>query len=131
MKGGRVKMEKRVSVLAISCLFLMALILVLGLSSTSSYAGTYQYTIESGSYEIVDAGDGNQEIKMEGFGQLLEPGKPKLPSKIFAIAIPLCVTADSVEVTGLGLVELFQAHKIAAASMVAPLSATEGISSRS
>ena len=99
-------MEKRVSVLAISCLFLMALILVLGLSSASSYAGTYQYTIESGSYEIVDAGDGNQEIKMEGFGQLLEPGKPKLPSRIFAIAIPPSTKVTSVEMEGVNRTEL-------------------------
>ena len=119
-------MENRVSVLTISCLFLMALILVLGLSSTSSYAGTYQCTIESGSYEIMDAGDGYQEIEMEGFGQLLIPGKPKLPSRIFAIAIPPGVTADSVEVTGIGLVEIPGTYKIAPAPMVAPMSATEG-----
>ena len=124
-------MEKRVSVFTISCLFLMALILVLGLSSTSSYAGTYQYTIESGAYEIVDAGDGYQEIKMEGFGQLLDPGRPKLPSKIFSIAIPPGVKVDSVEVTGAGLFELPDTYTIAPAPMVAPLSATEGVLKKS
>ena len=99
-------MEKRVSVLAISCLFLMVLILALGVSPTLSYAETYQYTIVSGSYEIVDAGDGYQEIQMEGFGQLLDPGKPKLPSKVFDIAIPPGVKVDSVEVTGVEFTEL-------------------------
>lgn len=91
-------MEKRVSVLTISCFFLMALILALGVSSTSSYAGTYEYTIESGSYEIVDAGNGYQEINMEGFGQLFDPGKPRLPSKIFTIAIPPGASVVSVTV---------------------------------
>ncbi|MCK5231365.1 MAG: hypothetical protein KAR13_13920, partial [Desulfobulbaceae bacterium] len=120
-------MEKRISALTISCLFLMAFILVLGLSSISSYAGgTYEYTIESGGYEIVDAGDGYQEIKMKGFGQLLDPGKPKLPSKIFSIAIPPGVKVHSVEMTGAGLFELPDTYTIAPAPMVAPLSATEG-----
>lgn len=125
MKGGRVKMEKKVSVVTISCFFLMALILVLGLSSISSYAGTYEYTIESGDYEIVDAGDGYQEIKMEGFGQLLNSGKPKLSSKIFAIAIPPGVRVDSIEVVGNGKIELPGTYKIIPAGMESPLDATE------
>jgi hypothetical protein len=84
---------------------------------------TYQYTIEAGSYKIVDAGDGYQEINMEGFGQLLTPGKPKLPSKIFFIAIPPGVSVDSVEVIGTGLTELPGTYNIAPAPMVSPLSA--------
>ena len=91
-------MEKRLNVFTISCLFLMALVFVLGVSSTSSYADTYQYTIEAGSYEIVDAGDGYQQINMEGFGQLFDPGKPRLPSKIFTIAIPPGASVASVTV---------------------------------
>lgn len=118
-------MDEKKSTFRISCLFLMALIMALGVGAKSTYAETYQYTIEAGSYEIVDAGDGYQEIEMEGFGQLLEPGKPKLPSKIFAIAIPPGVEVDSVEVAGTGLTKLPDTYRIAPALMVSPMSATE------
>ncbi len=117
-------MKKKISNLRISC-FLVSLILAMGLGAKVGYAETYQYTIEAGSYDVVDAGDEYQEIKMEGFGQLLEPGKPKLPSKIFSIAIPPEVKVDSVKVIGTGLTELPGTYKIAPAPMVSPLSATE------
>ena len=90
----------------IPCIFVMALILILGAGSRLCCADSYQYTLEAGSYEIVTAEDGYQEIKMEGFGQLLTPGKPKLPSKIFSIAIPHGVQVDSVQATGMELTEL-------------------------
>ena len=93
-------MNKTISTLRISCLFIIALFLALGVGAKITRAGTYQYTIETGSYEIVDAGDGYQEIKMENFGQLLDPGKPKLPSKIFTIAIPPGTDVVSVQVEG-------------------------------
>ncbi len=40
-----------------------------------------------GEYTIKQVADGDR-IYLEDFGRLLVPGKPKLPSKIFAIAIP-------------------------------------------
>ena len=48
---------------------------------------TITVTIPAGSYQITDTERG-QEITVEDFGYLLVPGKPALPSKIFAIAIP-------------------------------------------
>ena len=47
-------------------------------------------------YEIADARQGH-EILVEDFGYLLVPGKPKLPARIFAFAIP--PGAEVVEVT--------------------------------
>ncbi|MFQ6031906.1 MAG: C25 family cysteine peptidase [Candidatus Zixiibacteriota bacterium] len=44
-------------------------------------------TIPVGAYQIKDTEQG-QEIFVENFGRLLVPGKPSLPSKIFAVAIP-------------------------------------------
>lgn len=44
-------------------------------------------SVPLGDYSL-EAADGSQTISMTGFGQLLVPGKPKLPSRIFAIAIP-------------------------------------------
>ena len=43
--------------------------------------------IPLGDYEIRARGDG-QVVSLDGFGSLLEPGKPQLPARIFAIAIP-------------------------------------------
>ena len=64
-------MDKVIHLWKIPCLLFLALIIALGLAVSSTHAGTYQYTIEAGTYEIVDAGEGYQEINMEGFGQLL------------------------------------------------------------
>ncbi len=44
-------------------------------------------TIPVGAYDIQDMEQG-QEVLVEDFGRLLVPGKPSLPSKIFAVAIP-------------------------------------------
>ena len=44
-------------------------------------------TIPVGTYEIKDT-EQRQKISVENFGRLLVPGKPNLPSKIFAVAIP-------------------------------------------
>jgi hypothetical protein len=44
-------------------------------------------TIPIGSYQIKETPQG-QQVLVEDFGLLLVPGKPNLPSKIFAIAIP-------------------------------------------
>ena len=49
--------------------------------------GEISVTIPIGSYEIKNTDQG-QEVNIENFGHLLIPGKPYLPSKIFAIAIP-------------------------------------------
>jgi hypothetical protein len=43
--------------------------------------------IPVGNYQIVHA-DSGAEILMDGFGSLLVPGKPKLPARIYAVAIP-------------------------------------------
>ena len=44
-------------------------------------------TIPVGSYEIADTARGH-EILVEDFGSLLVPGKPRIPSRIFAVALP-------------------------------------------
>jgi hypothetical protein len=57
---------------------------------------TVSVKISSRSYEITATHQGH-EITIENFGYLLVPGKPILPSKIFAIAIP--PGAEVVEIT--------------------------------
>jgi hypothetical protein len=44
-------------------------------------------TLLSGPYSV-ERSSGNHEIKADGFGRLLIPGKPDLPSRIFSVAIP-------------------------------------------
>lgn len=118
-------MNKRCSPCFLSSLFSVALLLILiGGAHRVTHAQTYQYTIEAGPYRIVDVGKGYQEIHMEGFGQLLAPGKPKLPSRIFAIAIPPGVRADSIEIVGNGRVKLPGTYRIAPAPMVGASNAT-------
>jgi hypothetical protein len=50
--------------------------------------GVISSTISVGKYEIKSTDVMGSEIFVEGFGRLLIPGKPDLPSKIFSIAIP-------------------------------------------
>ena len=49
--------------------------------------GEISQTIPIGNYEIVNDEQGDR-VHVEDFGSLLIPGKPQLPTKIFAIAIP-------------------------------------------
>ncbi|MGB8657797.1 MAG: C25 family cysteine peptidase [Candidatus Zixiibacteriota bacterium] len=71
----------------------------LGASVSSSQPGLrdgeISVTIPVGQYVIENTTKG-QEISVENFGRLLVPGKPDLPSKIFAIAIPPGAKVDAV-----------------------------------
>ena len=96
-------MEKNCRLLAV---LLVGFVLAWVVGAKPAHGETYQYTIEAGEYVIEDLASGEQQIKMEGFGQLLKAGKPKLPSKVFAIAIPSGAQVVSVELTGLDAVEL-------------------------
>jgi hypothetical protein len=97
----------------------------MGLNAGIVIADTYEYTINSGSYEIKDAGDGRQEIMMEGFGQLLDPGRPKLPSKIFNIAVPPDSSVLDVRIAVASGQALPGTYNIAPSLMESPLDATE------
>ncbi len=97
------------------CLSVSAMALLMGMGGVAAFAETYQYTIESGDYEIEETQAGTQEIKMEGFGRLLIPGKPNLPSRIFTISIPPEMVVVSVDVEGIGPVQLDGTYQIAPA----------------
>jgi len=56
--------------------------------------GVVSTTVSVGDYSIMDTAAG-QRISAEGLGQLLIPGRPVLPAKIFSVAIP-----PGAEVTG-------------------------------
>ncbi len=66
--------------------------------------GEISVTIPVGSYQIKDTETGNK-VWVTDYGRLLVPGKPNLPSKIFAIAIPPgAVVADVTFDIGQGIV---------------------------
>ncbi|MGB2769367.1 MAG: hypothetical protein WBC88_06550, partial [Candidatus Zixiibacteriota bacterium] len=49
--------------------------------------GVISVSVPIGTYEIKHTQLG-QEVTVENFGRVLVPGKPNLPAKIFAVAIP-------------------------------------------
>jgi hypothetical protein len=57
------------------------------INNNSEMNGEISVVIPVGDYKIENTGQGNY-VSADGFGQLLVPGKPNLPSKIFSIAIP-------------------------------------------
>ncbi|MGB2981513.1 MAG: hypothetical protein WBC77_09720, partial [Candidatus Zixiibacteriota bacterium] len=80
--------------LAIGIIPLLALSVLIP-AAAASEALTIE--VSAGRYQIVDKGT-EQMIKMEGFGNLMVPGKPMLPSKSYLIALPPGARVQSVEV---------------------------------
>ncbi len=79
----------RVTIFLIAVLMTVSVITgaVTGRADLVLQDGTISQAIPIGTYEIRQTADG-QEVYVEDFGRLLVPGKPNLPSRIFAIAIP-------------------------------------------
>jgi hypothetical protein len=71
-------------------------------------------------FRITESSEG-QRIELEGFGHLMLPGKPMLPSKNFLIALPPGAKARSVEVKGTGPTQLPGSYRIAPAPPIVPL----------
>ena len=65
--------------------FLIAM-LAMGNLAASADDGVVSVPIPVGAYQIEQTPQG-QYVSVEGFGRILVPGKPDLPSKIFAVAI--------------------------------------------
>ncbi|MBN2456201.1 MAG: hypothetical protein JXB29_06675 [Sedimentisphaerales bacterium] len=95
-------------------------VLSISLAPKSVCADTYQYTLQAGGYKILDADNDYQQIEMEGFGQLLTAGKPKLPSKIFSIAVPPAAQVTSVVVQAEQWIELEGTYNILPAQVPMP-----------
>jgi hypothetical protein len=69
---------------------LVAILIFIGgqaMSDNSDAVNSIEISIPIGDYSIAFSDEGH-EISIEDFGYLLIPGKPKLPSKIFTIALP-------------------------------------------
>ncbi len=70
----------------LACLFAV-LCLVAPATVTAATAGSVTCRIETGEYRFSESG-GGAELNLEGFGVVGTPGGPRLPGKIFAIALP-------------------------------------------
>ncbi|MCD6162648.1 MAG: hypothetical protein J7K40_09580 [candidate division Zixibacteria bacterium] len=78
----------RAFILFLAVLFVAGFFLIAApFSLASANQLTVSAAISTGTYEITKTEQGD-EIYLEDFGYLLIPGKPALPSKIFATAIP-------------------------------------------
>ena len=77
-------------------------------------------TVKAFDYQITD-GDRGQRIEMEGFGYLMEPGKPMLPAKNFLVALPPGAHVQSVEVKGIGAKQLTGTYRIVPSPPIMPL----------
>ncbi len=83
--------------------------------------------VRAGEYRIVEKGEG-QVIEMEGFGQLMAPGKPMLPAKNFLIALPPGARVQSVEVTGIVAGPLPGTYRIMPSPPILPIAGAPGYS---
>ena len=89
------------------------IITVLAISVTHSIeAAQLSITISAGDYKILETEEGQQTIQMANFGNLLVPGKPMLPAKIFTIALPPGAEITSVEFASNGITELPGTYRI-------------------
>ena len=99
----------------------VALILIVALLAAALVqAENLSVTIDAGDYHFVDVGDGEQKIAMEGFTNMLEPGKPALPARVVMVALPPGALVVSVTATGVGSVELSGAYNLAPAPPALP-----------
>ena len=60
----------------------------LSINKVDNKAGSIIVTLESTLYQMITTDEYRTDIIMDGFGSILVPGSPKLPSKIFNIGIP-------------------------------------------
>lgn len=81
-------MVKRMAgVTIIALIFSILHLFMAGNAFAADEQGSVTLTIPAGEYEINDRGKFHS-VTMEGFGRLPDVGKPRLPARIFSIAIP-------------------------------------------
>ncbi len=84
---------------------LQVFVLFAATSLATADTGRLVVSLYPGEYEIVQGPDG-QRVEMDGFSQLMDPGKPLLPMKRFQILLPPGARAVSVDVISSAASEL-------------------------
>jgi len=80
------------------CVFVV-LCAVVPFTAAADTTGSVTCRIEVGEYRVTEA-DGSVELNLEGFGVVGTAGGPRLPGKIFAIAVPPGAMVTGVSVDG-------------------------------
>ncbi|MHC4942990.1 MAG: C25 family cysteine peptidase [Planctomycetota bacterium] len=78
--------------------------------------GVVTVTVAADSYRVEQVGE-QHELSVDNFGRLLVPGKPDLPGKIFAVAIPPGAEITEVTFDGGESIELPGVYRIPPASL--------------
>jgi hypothetical protein len=63
----------------------------------NQYNGFLDVTFTAGKYTITSLPNGRSELSMAGYGNLLTPGHPMLPTKTFFVGLPPGCTLDTIE----------------------------------
>ncbi len=101
--------------------FTAALALLLSLLGRGARAENLKVTLRANPYEILKDVEGYDEIVMEEFGSLLISGKPKLPMKVFTIALPPGAEVSSVEIGEGSPLDLAGKYRIRPAPPMLPM----------
>ena len=107
----------------LSCNLAIGIISAFSLSAlvpTAAASDILTIDVSAGQYQIVNKGT-EQMIEMEGFCNLMVPGKPMLPSRSFLIALPPGARVKSVEVNGIGAEQLPEDYRIIPCPPILPL----------
>jgi hypothetical protein len=78
----------------------------------SRMEGTLTVSIPVGEYEITETPQ-NHEVSIKGYGHLLIPGQPNIPSKIFSLAIPPGAIVQDVQFSTENSIVLPRVYQIA------------------
>jgi len=105
-------------------------LIILALLVPSLKAENLTITLNAGEYEIINVDKGQQIITMEGFGNLLVPGKPKLPMKVFTITLPPGAEVSSVEFFGGQSRELTGTYRIKPVPPMLPMDHIQGLTQK-
>ncbi|KPK64708.1 hypothetical protein AMJ83_00480 [candidate division WOR_3 bacterium SM23_42] len=90
------------------------------IATFSLEAGQLKINLKAADYDIMDGENGLHKIMMADFSNLLVPGKPMLPARVFTIALPPRADVISVDISGNNGIELPGTYKIEPAPSVAP-----------
>ncbi len=82
-----------------------------GSNDSLGSTGDVTITLQAGQYEI-DEIDEYSVIEMEGFGRIINPGEPTLPSKTFLVGLPAGAEAVSVDMDASDYEELHGEYRI-------------------
>jgi len=87
-----------------------------------SHADIMNYTLEAGSYQIVERPDSSVRIVMDDFTHISIPGHPRLPARTFLVVLPPDAEVRSVKVRGENETELLAHYRIEPAPTIGILS---------